>query len=118
MEKFTFLYYPACGTCKKAKKWLDENQIAYNARLIVDENPTEDELKLWIPKSGLPLRKFFNTSGVIYKELNLKDKLPTMSEDEQIKLLASNGKLVKRPLMISEDTVLVGFKQEEWEKLK
>ena len=118
MEKFTFLYYPACGTCKKAKKWLDENQVAYNTRLIVDENPTEEELKRWIPKSGLPLRKFFNTSGVIYKELNLKDKLPTMSEDEQIKLLASNGKLVKRPLMISEDMVLVGFKQEEWEKLK
>ena len=118
MEKFTFLQYPACGTCKKAKKWLEENGVAYNIRLIVEENPTEEELKLWIPRSGLPVRKFFNTSGVIYKELQLKDKLPSMSEEEQIKLLATNGKLVKRPLMVSEDMVLVGFKQEEWEQLK
>ena len=118
MEKFTFLQYPACGTCRKAKKWLEENGIAYNNRLIVEENPTEEELKLWIAKSGLPVRKFFNTSGVIYKELNLKDKLPTMNEEEQIKLLATNGKLVKRPLMVSDDQVLVGFKLEEWETLK
>lgn len=118
MEKFTFLYYPACGTCRKAKKWLEENQVPYNSRLIVEENPTVEELKIWIPKSGLPIRKFFNTSGVIYKELKLKDKLPTMKEEEQIELLASNGKLVKRPLMVSEDTVLVGFKEEDWEKLK
>ena len=117
MEKYTFLQYPACGTCRKAKKWLEENQVAYNNRLIVEDNPTEDELKVWIPRSGLPIRKFFNTSGVIYKELNLKDKLPAMSEEEQIKLLASNGKLVKRPLMVSEQQVLVGFKPEEWEKL-
>ena len=118
MAKFTFLQYPACGTCKKAKKWLEENQVPYNNRLIVEENPTVDELKTWIPRSGLPIRKFFNTSGVVYKELNLKDKLPTMTEEEQIARLATNGKLVKRPLMVSEDTVLVGFKQEEWEKIK
>lgn len=118
MEKFTFLQYPLCGTCRKAKKWLEENGIAYNNRLIVEENPTKEELKRWIPKSGLPIRKFFNTSGVVYKELKLKDKLPNMTEDEQIELLASNGKLVKRPLMVSEDTVLVGFKPEEWEMLK
>lgn len=118
MEKYTFLQYPACGTCRKAKKWLEENQVTYNNRLIVEDNPTESELRTWIPRSGLPIRKFFNTSGVIYKELNLKDKLPNMSEEEQIKLLASNGKLVKRPLMVSEQHVLVGFKPEEWEKLK
>ena len=118
MEKFTFLQYPACGTCRKAKKWLEENNISFNNRLIVENNPTKDELKLWISKSGLPLKKFFNTSGQIYKELNLKDKLKDMSEDEQLDLLASNGKLVKRPLMVSEDTVLVGFKQEEWEQIK
>ena len=117
MEKFTFLQYPACGTCKKAKKWLEENGVAYNNRLIVEENPTEEELKVWISKSGLPIRKFFNTSGVIYKELKLKDKLPTMTEEEQIKLLASNGKLVKCPLMVSDELVLVGFKIDEWEKL-
>ena len=118
MEKFTFLQYPLCGTCRKAKKWLEENGVPYNNRLIVEENPTVDELKAWIPRSGLPLKKFFNTSGQIYKEMNLKEKLPTMSEEEQIALLATNGKLVKRPLMVSEDTVLVGFKPEEWEKLK
>ncbi len=118
MEKFTFLHYPACGTCKKAKKWLDENHVPYTARLIVDENPTKEELLQWIPKSGLPVKKFFNTCGMVYKELNLKEKLPTLSENEQIELLASNGKLVKRPLMVSENKVLVGFKQEEWEKIK
>ena len=118
MEKYTFLQYPACGTCKKAKKWLEENQVTYNNRLIVEDHPTEEELKCWIPKSGLPIRKFFNTSGVVYKELQLKDKLPTMSEDEQIKLLASNGKLIKRPLIVSDNLILVGFKPEEWEQLK
>ena len=90
MEKFTFLQYPLCGTCRKAKKWLEENGIPYNNRLIVEENPTKEELKLWIPKSGLPIRKFFNTSGVVYKKLKLKDKLPAMTEEEQIELLASN----------------------------
>ena len=118
MEKFTFLQYPACGTCRKAKKWLEENGVPFNNRLIVEENPTKEELRVWIPKSGLPIRKFFNTSGVIYKEMKLKDKLPAMSEEEQLELLAGNGKLVKRPLMVSEDTVLVGFKPEEWEKIK
>ena len=117
MEKFTFIQYPLCGTCKKAKKWLEEHNVPFNNRLIVEQNPTVEELKLWIPKSGLPLKKFFNTSGMIYKEMNLKEKLPLMSEEEQIELLASNGKLVKRPLMVSEDTVLVGFKVEEWEKI-
>lgn len=118
MEKITFLHYPACGTCKKAKQWLEDNQVAYNSRLIVEDNPTEEELKVWIPKSGLPIRKFFNTSGVIYKKLNLKEKLPSMNEEEQIKLLASNGKLIKRPLIVSENLILVGFKPEEWERLR
>lgn len=118
MEKYTFLHYPACGTCKKAKKWLEENNVAYASRLIVEENPTKEELKVWIPKSGLPIRKFFNTSGVVYKEMNLKEKLPNMSDDEQIALLATNGKLIKRPLLVSESKVLVGFKVEEWEKIK
>ena len=116
MEKFTFLQYPLCGTCRKAKKWLDENGVPYESRLIVEQNPTVEELKAWIPRSGLPLKKFFNTSGQIYKEMNLKEKLPNMSEEEQIALLATNGKLVKRPLMVSENQVLVGFKVEEWEK--
>ena len=118
MEKFTFLQYPLCGTCRKAKKWLDENGVGYNNRLIVEDRPTVDELKQWIPLSGLPVKKFFNTSGQVYKELNLKEKLPTMSEEEQIALLATNGKLVKRPLMVSDEKVLVGFKQEEWEALR
>ena len=118
MEKFTFLQYPLCGTCRKAKKWLEENGVPYNNRLIVENNPTKEELKCWIAKSGLPLKKFFNTSGVIYKEMNLKEKLANMTEDEQLELLASNGKLVKRPLMVSTEKILVGFKEEEWEKLK
>ena len=116
MEKFTFLQYPLCGTCRKAKKWLEENKVAYNNRLIVEDRPTVEELKKWIPLSGLPIKKFFNTSGQLYKELQLKDKLPAMSEEEQIALLASNGKLVKRPLMVADDLVLVGFKVEDWEK--
>ena len=109
---------PACSTCQKAKKWLTENNIEYTNRLIVEDNPTIEELKAWIPLSGLPVRKFFNTSGLVYKELNLKDKLPTMSEEEQIALLATNGKLVKRPLVVTNNFVLVGFKPAEWEKLK
>ena len=113
-----FLQYPACGTCQKAKKWLTENQVKFTNRLIVDENPTVEELKKWIPMSGLPVKKFFNTSGLVYKELQLKDKLPLMSEEEQIALLATNGKLVKRPLVVTDNFVLVGFKAEEWEKLK
>lgn len=113
-----FLQYPACGTCQKAKKWLTENQVEFTNRLIVDENPTVEELKKWIPMSGLPVKKFFNTSGLVYKEIQLKDKLPLMSEEEQIALLATNGKLVKRPLVVTDNFVLVGFKAEEWEKLK
>ena len=113
-----FLQYLACSTCQKAKKWLTENNIEYTNRLIVEDNPTIEELKAWIPLSGLPVRKFFNTSGLVYKELNLKDKLPTMSEEEQFALLATNGKLVKRPLVVTNNFVLVGFKPAEWEKLK
>lgn len=109
-----FLQYPACSTCRKAKKWLDDNHIKYANRLIVEENPTVEELKEWIPRSGMPIQKFFNTSGVVYKELNLKEKLALMSEEEQIALLATNGKLVKRPLVVADSFVLVGFKPEEW----
>ena len=109
-----FLCYPKCSTCQKAKKWLDEHNINYTERHIVDDNPTYDELKEWYPKSGLPLKKFFNTCGLLYKEMQLKDKLPVMSEEEQLKLLATNGMLVKRPLLVKEDVVLVGFKEAEW----
>ena len=109
-----FICYPKCSTCQKAKKWLDEQGVEYTERHIVENNPTYDELKEWYTKSGLPLKKFFNTSGLLYKEMNLKDKLPTMSEDEQLKLLATNGMLVKRPLVVKEDLVLVGFKEPEW----
>ena len=109
-----FICYPKCSTCQKAKKWLDEQGVEYTERHIVENNPTYDELKEWYTKSGLPLKKFFNTSGLLYKEMNLKDKLPTMSEDEQLKLLATNGMLVKRPLVIKEDLILVGFKEPEW----
>ena len=113
-----FLEYPKCSTCKKAKKWLDEHQIAYDARHIVEENPTFDELRDWYGRSGMPLKKFFNTSGMLYKEMKLKDKLPTMSEEEQLRLLATNGMLVKRPLIVDGNTVLTGFKEAEWsEKL-
>lgn len=113
-----FLQYPACSTCQKAKKWLTENNIEFTNRLIVEENPTADELKTWISRSGLPVKKFFNTSGLVYKELKLSERLKDMSEDQQIDLLATNGKLVKRPLVVTDSLVLVGFKPEEWEKLK
>ena len=113
-----FIEYPKCSTCKKAKKWLDEKQISYTDRHIVEENPSYEELKEWYQKSGMPLKKFFNTSGLLYKELQLKDKLKDMSEEEQLKLLASNGMLVKRPLVVDGDMVLTGFKESEWsEKL-
>jgi len=111
-----FLQYPPCSTCQKAKKWLDEHQITYTARHIKEDNPTFEELKAWHQKSGLPLKKFFNTSGLIYKEMKLKDKLPTMSEEEQLQLLATDGMLVKRPLIIGDDFVLVGFKEADWIK--
>ena len=113
-----FVCYPKCSTCKKARKWLEENGIAFDERDIKEENPTRKELVKWHKKSGLPLRKFFNTSGMLYRELQLKDKLPNMTEDEMYDLLASDGMLVKRPLLIKDDAVLVGFKQGEWETLK
>lgn len=109
-----FIEYPKCSTCQKAKKWLDSHDIIYTDRHIVENNPTYDELKRWYESSGLPLKRFFNTSGLIYKEMQLKDKLPTMSEEEQLRLLATNGMLVKRPLIIKEDVVLTGFKEAEW----
>ena len=109
-----FLCYPKCSTCQKAKKWLEEHNINYIERNIAENNPSYEELKEWHARSGLPLKRFFNTSGLLYKEMKLKDKLPTMSEDEQLKLLATNGMLVKRPILIDEDTVLVGFKEAEW----
>ena len=112
------LCYPKCGTCKKALKWLDDNGIKYEYRHIVEESPTKDELKNWYVKSGLPLKKFFNTSGLKYKELNLKDSIPQMTEEEIFDLLSTDGMLVKRPILISGDKVLVGFKEEEWELLK
>ena len=112
-----FLCYPKCSTCQKAKKWLDEQGKKYTERHIVENNPTYEELKQWYEMSGLPLKKFFNTSGLKYKELQLKDKLPTMSEDEMLKLLATDGMLVKRPLLVKDDKVLVGFKQAQWEEM-
>ena len=112
-----FICYPKCSTCQKAKKWLDEQKINYTERHIVENNPSYDELKEWYAKSGLALNKFFNTSGLLYKEMKLKDKLPTMTEDEKLKLLASNGMLVKRPLIVKGDTVLVGFKEEQWKSM-
>lgn len=108
------LVYRKCSTCMKALKWLEENQIAFEERPIVEENPTYEELKAWYEMSGMPLKKFFNTSGLIYKDLGLKDKLPVMSEEEQLKLLATNGKLVKRPLVVGDGYVLTGFKEKEW----
>ena len=109
-----FLQYPPCSTCKKAKNWLDEHGIEYTARHIKEENPTYEELKEWYGRSGLPLKKFFNTSGLVYKSLGLKDKLPGMTEEEQLRLLASDGMLVKRPMVILEGKILVGFREKEW----
>ena len=110
-----FICYPKCTTCQKARKWLDANGVVYDERHIKENNPTIDELKAWHKQSGLPLKRFFNTSGLQYKALNLKEKLPAMSEEEQFALLASDGMLVKRPLLIGDDFVLVGFKEEEWQ---
>lgn len=112
-----FVNYPKCSTCRKAKKWLDENNIEYESRHIIEDNPTASELREWWQKSHLPLKRFFNTSGMKYRELKLKDKLPDMSEDEQLELLASDGMLVKRPVLVGDDVVLVGFKVKEWEDL-
>ena len=111
-----FLQYPPCTTCKKAKAWLNERGVDYQARHIKEENPTAEELKAWHEKSGLPLKKFFNTSGLAYKALGLKDRLPTMSEEEQYQLLASDGMLVKRPLVIGDDFALVGFREAQWQE--
>jgi len=111
-----FICYPKCSTCQKAQDWLDENKISYELRDIKQNNPNYDELKAWYEKSGLPLRKLFNTSGLLYKSFELKDKLPEMNEEEQLRLLASDGMLVKRPLLIGDRFVLVGFKQEQWEQ--
>ena len=109
-----FICYPKCTTCQKAKKWLDDNKIEYELRDIKGDNPSVEELSAWHKLSGLPLKKFFNTSGLLYKSMELKEKLPTMSEEEQLKLLATDGMLVKRPLVIGNDFVLVGFKENEW----
>lgn len=111
---FLFVQYPKCSTCQKAKKWLEEKGVAFSDRHIVEQNPSAAELTEWIARSGLPVKKFFNTSGILYKEMNLKDKLGSMSEAEQIELLATNGMLVKRPLLIGAGTVLVGFRPDEW----
>ena len=116
--KYLFIHYPKCSTCRNAKKWLDANHIEYEERLIKENNPTEVEITEWLHKSGYPIKRFFNTSGNLYKELQLKDKLSTMSEDEQIKLLATDGMLVKRPILVGGDTVLLGFKEEEWNKVR
>ena len=112
-----FLEYPPCSTCKKAKKWLDDHNVAYTARHIKEENPSYEELKLWYENGGLPLKKFFNTSGIQYRALELKDKLPAMTEEEQLRLLASDGMLVKRPLVVTGKSVLTGFKEKDWENL-
>lgn len=112
-----FVEYPKCSTCKKAKKWLDDHQLTYEDRHIKEQNPTVDELKEWHQKSGLPLKKFFNTSGLLYKEMHLKEKLPNMSEEEQYELLASDGMLVKRPVLVNGERILLGFKEETWEEL-
>lgn len=111
-----FICYPKCSTCQKAKKWLEEHKVEYTERHIVENNPKYDELKEWHKKSGLPLKKFFNTSGLLYKEMQLKDKIPSMSDEEQFKLLSTNGMIVKRPIAIDGDTVLVGFKEAEWDE--
>lgn len=110
------LVYRKCSTCQKALKWLEEKKIVFEERPIVEENPTYEELKSWYQRSGMPLKKFFNTCGLLYKEMELKDKLAEMSEEEQLKLLATNGMLVKRPLVVGEDFVLTGFREKEWEE--
>ena len=111
-----FVCYPKCTTCKKARKWLEENGIEFEERDIKEENPSEEELREWHAASGLPLKRFFNTSGMLYRDMQLKDKLPGMSEDEMFRLLASDGLLVKRPIAVADGKVLVGFKQTEWEE--
>ncbi len=116
-ENMLFIYYPNCDTCRKAKKWLSDNHVEYDERNIKENNPSCDELKRWHETGGIPLRKFFNTSGQLYKSMGLKDKLPSMSDEEQLRLLASDGMLVKRPVLVNGDTVLVGFREAEWKQL-
>lgn len=111
-----FVQYPKCSTCRKAQKWLDEHNIEYESRHIIEDNPQADEIREWYNQSDLPLKRFFNTSGMKYRELKLKDKLPEMSEEEQFKLLATDGMLVKRPIIVGDDFVLTGFKVKEWEE--
>ena len=117
-QMIKFICYPKCTTCQKARKWLDDNKIEYELRDIKLDNPTLGELTEWYKKSGLSLKKFFNTSGLLYKSLDLKNKLPTMTDDEMLKLLATDGMLVKRPLLIGEDFVIAGFKEAEWGRIK
>ncbi|WZL74080.1 arsenate reductase family protein [Clostridiaceae bacterium 35-E11] len=117
--KYLFIHYPKCSTCKRAKQWLENNGINFKARSIVEDNPTKEELETWYHKSDLPLRKFFNTSGILYREMKLKDVVQTASEDELLDLLSSNGMLVKRPVIVADDFILLGFKEKDWEeKLK
>ena len=111
------VWYPKCSTCQKAKKWLDEKGVEYEARDIKEENPSVEELKEWHKKSGLPLKRFFNTSGMLYKEMKLKDRLPDMSEEEQFELLATDGMLVKRPILVTEEKAFPGFREKEWEEM-
>ncbi len=115
MEKVLFVWYPKCTTCKKAAKWLDDHGISYESRHIKEENPTFDELEQWLEKSGSDIKRFFNTSGMLYREMNLKEKLEQMTREEKLKLLATDGMLVKRPIIVTEKTVLTGFREKEWE---
>ena len=115
--KVLFIEYPKCSTCQKAKKWLEQNNIEFDDRHIVENNPTKDELRKWIKQSGYDIKRFFNTSGMKYKELNLKEKLPNMTDEEKIEILSTDGMLVKRPLIITEDLILVGFREKEWVSL-
>lgn len=115
--KNVFIEYPKCSTCRNAKKWLDDNKIEYIDRHIVEDCPTYEELKDWIERSNKDIKNFFNTSGLVYKSLKLKEKLPTMSDEEKIKLLSRNGMLIKRPLFITDDVILIGFKQDKWKEL-
>ena len=116
--KTVFLWYPKCSTCQKAKKWLDDHSIEYTPRSITEENPTREELTQWISRSGLPVQKFFNSSGLLYRSMDLKNKLKLLSDEEKIALLATDGMLVKRPLLVMDDTVLVGFKEDQWNNIK
>ena len=116
--KYLFLNYPKCSTCVKAKKWLEENGIEFESRHIVENNPTKEELREYLKKSKQPIKKFFNTSGVLYREMNLKEKVAENNEEELLEILSTNGMLVKRPLLIGKDSVTIGFKEKEWEELK